>query len=118
MSKICPCPNPPGGHIVCEDNQFGMCSYQSGKQIGGCKDIPSAIAKIMNTADRNLALVNWILGEITGQSRAPSTEVSEWELKMLRSGEIRFANGTHTRFTLPNEVDLDQAAGAGGMVAG
>ena len=116
MSKICPCPNPPGGQIVCEDNQFGMCGYQDGKRIGGCQNIPDAIALIKSRRERTLATVNWVLSQLTGENRSPGDEVGAEELEMLRSGSTTRGSLT-VRFSLPASIDLDDVEGVKMTVA-
>ena len=110
MSKICPCPNPPGGHIVCEDNQFGMCGFHDGKRIGGCQNIPDAIARIEGRRERTIATVNWVLTELTGAHRSLRHEVESEELEILRSGSIT-RHGVVVRFSLPESIDLDDVEG-------
>ncbi len=110
MSKICPCPNPPGGQIVCEDNQFGMCGYEDGKRIGGCLNVPYAISKIEDRRQRTIATVNWILSELTGELRSATDELGPTQLDMLRSG-MATRDGVVFHFNLPSTIDLDDVEG-------
>lgn len=116
MSKICPCPHPPGGQIVCEDNQFAMCAFQDGKKIGGCLNIPDAIAIIGGRRERTTAVVNWVLSELTGMYRSAGDEVNESELEMLRSQSMA-RDGTVVHFSLPASIDLDDMKSVGMKVA-
>lgn len=112
MSKICTCPSPPGGHIVCEDDQFGMCAWKDGKKVGGCLDVPRDVVRIEDSRARNIATLNWVLTKITGQVRAYDQTIDEGELKMLQSGEYATPDGKHVaRFMLPKDFDLDGYTG-------
>lgn len=112
MSKICPCPNPPGGYIICEDNQFGMCAYKDGKQVGGCQTPPGALVRIEDHQERNLALINWVLSVLSGEARSRDEQVSYSEREMLRSGKFTGEDGVVILFSLPNDIDLDISQGA------
>jgi hypothetical protein len=112
MSKICPCPNPPGGHITCEDNQFGMCAYKDGKQVGGCQTPPSALITIDDRQERNLALINWVLSMLTGEAHVQDGQISYSEREMLRSGKFTGKDGVVILFSLPKDIDLDISQGA------
>ena|SRR5215831_3263406 len=111
MSKICPCPNPPGSYIVCEDNQFGMCAYKDGKQVGGCQTPPSALVRLEDRQERNVALINWVLSELSGEARVQDAEISYSEREMLRSGKFADKDGVIIFFRLPKDIDLDISQG-------
>ena len=87
MSNICPCPNPPGGQIVCSDDQFAMCGFRNGTIISGCFDIPPVA---------NLAA--WAVFMMTGVSR----EVTSDDIHMLQSGRyINPSTGEVVTFRVP-----------------
>lgn len=111
MSKICPCPNPPGGHIVCEDNQFGMCGYRDGRRIGGCLNPPSAVTRLTNADERNLAMANWVLTALTGVQRARAETIWQEEISLLYAGEYVTPTGGVIRFNLPSDLDLGDLRG-------
>jgi hypothetical protein len=110
VSKTFPCPNPPGGQMVCEDHQFGMCGYRKGQKVGGCLNRPSAVANIRPKYERNIATVNWILSELLGTSRASNRAISPLEHDMLRSGRF-LTDSTDVYFSLPEDLDLDDTQG-------
>ena len=105
MPKICPCPQPPGGHIVCEDNQFGMCAYHDGKKVGGCINIPTTIAIIGEPENRQLAATNWVLSTLTGVGRNWDTPMDDESVRILKSGRFIHPDGTETRFSLPRFLE-------------
>src|ERR1700676_271967 len=113
MSKICPCPHPPGGHIVCEDNQFGMCAYKDGEKVGGCLNIPGAIMSIEDRQEGNLATTNWVLSELTVIQRDQYEQIYADVLEILRSGQYTNRQGHVVRFSLPEGINLDSVPGVG-----
>jgi len=106
MARYCPCPNPPGGHIVCEDDQFGMCAFVNGRQVGGCLSLPATLAVIANYDERNVSTVNWILSTLTGIGRSWTAPVSSAEVKLLSSGSYTNKSGQTVHFSLPAGLDL------------
>ncbi|HTC46512.1 MAG TPA: hypothetical protein VK722_04295 [Candidatus Aquilonibacter sp.] len=112
MSKVCYCPNPPGGQVVCEDRQLGMCAFRNGKKVGGCLDVPQNIATIEDQNEKNLAIVNWVLSQITGEPQAPNFAINYYQRQMLQSGRFTSPDGSIVvHFSLPEGIDLDSATG-------
>jgi hypothetical protein len=109
MPKQCPCPDPPGGAIVCEDHQFGMCAYHDGKKVGGCLDLPTTVAIITDDYERHLAAANWILTTLTGVGRNFDTPLDDESLRVLSLGEFVTSRGQLIRFSLPDDLDLQLA---------
>ena len=114
MAKTCGCPTPPGGSIICSDDQLAMCGYQDGQIVSGCFDPPSSIAAIATRGQRTTALNNWVLERITGQYRNLDQTITPQEDAILRSGEYFNSLGDKLSFVLPTKV---RAAGKGGASA-
>lgn len=114
MAKTCECPQPPGGSITCSDDQLAMCGYQNGRIVSGCFDPPSAIAAMPARAQRITAMNNWVLEQITGESRRFDQPISPQETVVLRSGEYVNSRGDKISFVLPTKI---RAAGQGGQTA-
>jgi hypothetical protein len=90
-----------------------MCAYRDGKKVGGCLNVPQNIARMRDRQERNLAVINWMLSELSGQRREHNEEVSSSEIEMLRSGEFTSEGGRVTLFSLPKDVELKGEASAG-----
>ena len=89
MSHICPCPNPPGGQVVCSDDQLAMCGIRNGEIVSGCFDMPLW---------ENDPVV-WAVFQITNVRKSV---VTYGDVQMLRSE--RYGNlltGDHIIFRLP-----------------
>jgi len=115
MSNVCICPKPPGGKVICSDDQLAMCGYQNGEITSGCFDRPGAIHAIMDQKEKNLAVANWVLSKITGVDRSTYEPIEPGLVGLLRSGEYRDAvTGSVLRFGLPKDLELEfpQAASA------
>jgi hypothetical protein len=111
MSRVCPCPNPPGGQIVCDDNQLAICGFRDGKVISGCFSIPANIIQVREDQERSIVLSNWVLSMLTGADRSPYANISPADFLMLSSGEFTTEGGDMVRFSLPNDLNLDTAQG-------
>lgn len=114
MARTCDCPKPPGGSITCNDDQLAICGYQDGQIVSGCFDPPPSVAAMPTRGQRITALNNWVLEQITGESRALDQKISPREDAILRSGEYVNARGEKITFVLPTKV---RATGSGGMTA-
>jgi hypothetical protein len=106
MAKQCPCPDPPGGYITCDDNQFGMCAYVDGERRSGCLNVPVSIDIIIDSSQRNLAVINWVLTTLTGVGRNWDAVVEDADTTLLASGEFVNSHGQLIRFSLPDSLDL------------
>lgn len=111
MSRSVPCPNPPGGHIVCDDHQLGVCSTQNGERVGGCISIPEDRTEIEDLQRRHVAITNWVLSVVLAQPRIIDQVIEDENVDLLRRGEYRQPNGNVLRFTLPVDIDLDNLQG-------
>lgn len=83
MSNICNCPKPPGGQVVCENNQLALCIIENGEVILRCMNPPQ---NRFYQQYNSLNLVNWTLESITSQHRELEQYVEIQELNMLKTG--------------------------------
>lgn len=118
MAKTCDCPMPPGGSIVCNDDQLAMCGYQNGQIVSGCFDPPQAIAALPTRNQRIVARNNWVLQEITGEHRSFDQRITPQENRILLSGEYVNARGERLSFVIPTKVRASGEGGASTAVAG
>lgn len=114
MAKTCVCPSPPGGSIVCSDDQLAMCGYQNGQIVSGCFDPPPDIPALPTRDQRVTALNNWVLEKLTGEARSYTQQITAEEDATLRSGEHVTASGEKLSFVLPTKI---RETGQGGMTA-
>jgi|SRR5215472_14123513 len=114
MTRACNCPEPPGGSIICNDDQLAVCSYQDGKIVAGCYDAPAAVNGMRIASERNRALSNWALQVITGKDRSLDQPITSSELSILNSGQYVNERGEQTTFVLPAKMSV---SGRGGAVA-
>ena len=115
MSNVCQCPNPPGGTVQCSDEQLAICSYKDGQIFSGCFDRPEPIKAISDKNEKNLALANWVLSEITGAERSIDQPIESELVELLRSGSHTNPQTNELmRFALPKDLELEfpQAAAA------
>jgi hypothetical protein len=109
MSHICPCPNPPGGQIVCRVDQLAMCGFRDGKIVSGCFDKPSQVRQGKSEDEKNLIVANWSLSMITGISRPLLQSLDNEDLQVLQSGEYQ-RRATLIKFSLPRDLELASTA--------
>lgn len=96
MAKKHQCPQPPGGSITCSDDQVAICGTEKdGTPIRQCASKPIGY--------NNMALVNWALETITGQSRRPNEFVSRQDVETLFSGRFVSSN-RKVSFSLPDFI--------------
>ena|ERR1043166_5251628 len=92
MSIVCPCPDPPGGQIICSDDQLAICGYRDGRIVSGCFDKP-----------RDTDLLRWALLMITGTQR---NVVTANEIRLLHAGRYESPGGV-LAFILPRTFASD-----------
>ena len=93
-TNSCPCPNPPGGKVICEANQLAICKIVDGKLIQRCLNpISTRISK---------DLINWTINKITDKP-TQSRQVSNQDLLMLLKGEYTDDKQT-VKFNLPESI--------------
>jgi hypothetical protein len=104
MSKTTPCSQPPGGTIVCNDDQLAICGVVDGKIVAGCFDPPASVMAFPEGQARETALANWAFEKVTGQVRNLRTELSGEEFDILASGKYENPKtGEQVSFTMPSE---------------
>ena len=109
MSHNCPCPNPPGGQIVCREDQLAICGFRDGKLISGCFDKPKAA--FLTEQDNFQFLANWAVTMITGEPRSRHNPLSFKELSILRSGRYQDDRTKSViRFSLPPDLDFPETS--------
>jgi hypothetical protein len=113
MSNMCPCPNPPGGQIVCSADQLAICGFRDGSIVSGCFDKPLQARHAESKGEADLIVANWSLSMITGVSRPFLQSLGDEDLQLLQSGEYR-SGATLIKFSLPEDIEL---ASAGRTVA-
>jgi hypothetical protein len=113
MSKICNCPNPPGGTVECDDDQLALCAYIDGQIVGRCYSRPIIvhILSFFSEADKQLALQNWAIRVITGADRRLREPIDAHLLVMLYSGRYT-EDGKVVTFSLPKDLKLVTHGGA------
>ena len=90
MSHVCACPNPPGGQIVCSDDQLAICGFRDGQFVGGCFAVPAYNS------------MSWTLQTITGAHAAAHTY--DQAIAILKLGFYENpATGEIVRFSLPKD---------------
>ena len=92
MSNRCNCPNPPGGVVICENNQMALCVIQHGEIIQRCINPPQQGTPV--------EIVNWTLVKIMSEKRALSKPVEQYLVTMLKSGSYR-SDKRNVTFSLP-----------------
>lgn len=91
----CRCPTPPGGRVVCADNQMPMCFVDAdGNVHTGCFNRP-------RTALLAHQVENWILALVTDEPRNPDTTISSLDRIVLRAGFYERPDGTRVTFKIP-----------------
>ena len=107
MVNRCPCPNPPGGEVVCDDGDLAICRVVDGQAYSECVSPPRAL-----TANQ---LSHWVLEEVTGIKRPFDQLLSPADRRILQSGLYRDdARGLRVTFTLPSEERGGRAGGHSG----
>ena len=76
--NTCNCPVPPGGVVVCEENQLAICRVVGGRMASECHDRP--------TPSGNLEFSNWVLSKVTDTWRDPRQLLSPVDLDILANG--------------------------------
>lgn len=95
--NICNCPNPPGGQVVCEENQMAICIVQNGQSTYQCLSPISDISPIVQ--------INWALTQITGYARNYYSKIENKDLIMLIDGFYRRQNEM-VSFHLPEYIEI------------
>jgi len=113
MSRICNCPNPPGGQVICDNDQLAMCSFENGEVVSGCFSRPANLLTIPSLNVRVQAGRNWALSLVTGTRRAYDQPIQYDELALLRSGTYTHSGtGKIVNFTLPKDLDFESPRAA------
>jgi hypothetical protein len=106
MSKVTPCSLPPGGNITCNDDQLAICGVIDGKIVAGCFDPPPSVAQIPGGPTKAIAMANWALSQITGESRDSRAEVTDQEFSILSSGKyVNPSTKEEVSFSLPADAE-------------
>ena len=93
-TNSCPCPNPPGGKVVCEPHQLAICKIVNGELIQRCIDpIKTRSSK---------ALVDWTINMITDKPNL-NRSFSNQDLLMLLKGEYT-DDKQSVKFNLPESI--------------
>ena len=111
--NTCPCPNPPGGQVVCETDQLAICRIIKGAVQAECSSAPVALISITPThhlrppfpplpptlRDRYF---NWALSQITGSNRRLGDPISQADWNTLFTGTyFNPTTGETVKFILP-----------------
>ena len=101
MPIVCPCANPPGGTITCNDNQLAICGTRDGQIVAGCFDPPATISDAVTPLDRIIVTANWTLSLVTGKVRDDHQELSAEDRAIFNAGVYKNEKGEEIRFTVP-----------------
>lgn len=91
------CPNPPGGTVTCEAQQFPICRVENGEVRASCKNVPQHL--------RSVDLELWILKALTGREFSKAELDSEQYQKVLRDGKLVEGGKTAT-FRVPVSSEM------------
>lgn len=93
----CDCPRPPGGRVVCSDEQLAMCVVDDfGNVETGCLDRPKTVL----TSEH---FENWILESVMGLSRSPDATIRDVDREVLRAGTYIRRDGSRVTFRVPRD---------------
>ncbi len=93
-TNSCPCPNPPGGKVICEPHQLAICKIVDGELIQRCLD------PISTRSSKNL--IDWTINKITDKP-TQGRHISNQDLLMLLKGEYTDDKLT-VKFNLPESI--------------
>ena len=100
MPNRCNCPQPPGGIVICENNQMALCIIKDGEAIQRCINPPQNRYNIEYTP---VELINWALEIITDQPRLKAELVEPYFVEILKSGRYQ-SNKNIVTFSLPPRI--------------
>ena len=88
------CDDPPGGRIICEDDQAAFCETRARKLVKGeCQDLPVEDTKVAAA---------WVLTHLTGEETSPQDADLEVLKSLSDEGRVE-KGGAVIRFRLPSE---------------
>ena len=105
MSNSCDCPNPPGGTVICSDDQLAVCGYVNGRIVSGCFDPPEHVSKLQ-PQHVNIRVANWVLSVVTGEHRPSGQRITSQDVGILQSGKFTSLKGDSVSFSLPRDFEL------------
>lgn len=102
MTKnTCECPNPPGGRVVCRQDQLAICRVRDGRVESECIDPPSGDFG-RTDKQRNTAVRNWALSVITDTERTSYHIFTAQDHSILSEGTyFNRDTGELVTFSLP-----------------
>jgi len=115
MANSCECPTPPGGLVVCSDDQIAFCRVSDGQTVSGCISTPPDLAQFLATSDAGTVMrtVAAAAGVTTDVLHLEVSELPQrWLFNFLESDEgftrqaIRGAVASGT-FTVASDGFLD-----------
>lgn len=98
-------PNPPGGELVCSDNQMPIVKVRNGEVFAECHSEPDK-ATIAWSNDNPDIFINWALSVIKNdKERMLNSNVAPRDYELLSSGEYSYIDDNYievvVRFKLP-----------------
>jgi hypothetical protein len=107
--NTCNCPDPPGGTVVCNENQLAICRVIAGRPFYECRDvnIDGIVQKqggqLFLTATA-ISTVQNVIFYITKTPRKFNNTISNEEKLMLLSGRHKLNELITITFTLPKAM--------------
>lgn len=102
--NVCDCPKPPGGRVVCRQNQLAICRWNDGEVESACIDPPLSASGLSDKRG-NTVIRNWALSVITGAERTSDQILTAEDHGILSEG--RYHNketGQIVTFSLPEDL--------------
>jgi hypothetical protein len=104
MSNKQPIPNPPGGELVCADNQLAVVHVINGEVFAECHSEPNGLRRA-EQGDSVPAFLNWAMGIILKQRRPLEQQITPADYAIIDSRAHSYfrLNGDHVQvnFSLP-----------------
>jgi hypothetical protein len=77
-------PKPPGGQLVCSDDQLAIVEVRNGEVFAECHSQPSKIQSV-DPSVRPIAILNWSLSRITGERRSENQILTFQDQQILEN---------------------------------
>ena len=109
-------PKPPGGQLVCSDDQLAIVEVRNGEVFAECHSQPPSILRVA-PSDRPVAILNWALSKITGERRPTSQILTHQDQQILESERFVYMDPKSgymivVEFKLPVAVKSRDGGGA------
>lgn len=103
-------PKPPGGQLVCSNEQMAIVEVRNGEVFAECHDQPSKVRNAYGDEQMRF-LMNWALARITGDKRPLGQNISDADYRILEAERYEYTDKRGNEIVVEFRLPRSQAGG-------